>query len=213
MHLLKFIVFLTQTLLFIPFNHHPTKYTSNKVKALESPITKTEATILLQPFTGFPNAELIYISEQIKKIYPKVIIKNPIDLPQNAFNQVRKRYRADSIISYLSKQTKYGFLTIGLTTKDISTTKGKNLDWGIMGLGLCPGKSCIVSSFRIKGKNRLEKVFKVAIHELGHTQGLKHCPISTCLMRDAEGKDKLNEEKEFCPKCKKVLIKAGWGIK
>jgi hypothetical protein len=31
-------------------------------------------------------------------------------------------------------------------------------------------------------------------------------------MHDAEGKDRLNEEKEFCKKCKSVLIKAGWAF-
>jgi len=29
-------------------------------------------------------------------------------------------------------------------------------------------------------------------------------------MGDAEGGNPTNQEKEFCPKCKKVLIKAGW---
>jgi archaemetzincin len=128
-------------------------------------------------------------------------------------NRSKTRYRADSLIAYLSKTTKPGFLTIGLTDKDISTTKEKIADWGIFGLGYCPGKSCIASTFRLKGKNRFEKLFKVAIHELGHTQGLDHCPVKTCLMRDAEGKDHLNEEKEFCGKCKSVLVKAGWALK
>lgn len=49
--------------------------------------------------------------------------------------------------------------------------------------------------------------------ELGHTQGLNHCPEKTCLMRDAEGKDHLNELKDFCPKCKSVLVKVGWQFK
>jgi hypothetical protein len=32
-------------------------------------------------------------------------------------------------------------------------------------------------------------------------------------MRDAEGKDHLNELRYFCSKCKPVLIKAGWELK
>ncbi len=82
-----------------------------------------------------------------------------------------------------------------------------------MGLGFCPGKSCIASSFRLKGNNKLEKLYKVAIHELGHTQGLPHCSVKTCLMRDAEGKDCLNEETGFCKSCKAVLVKAGWALR
>jgi archaemetzincin len=87
-----------------------------------------------------------------------------------------------------------------------------------MGLGYCPGKACIASTFRVKGKDKLEKLFKLSIHELGHTQGLartktKHCPEKTCLMRDAEGKDHLDELKMFCSKCKPILENAGWSLK
>ncbi len=173
---------------------------------------KNQVTIAIQPFVGFPKSDIAYIANELKKIYAKTTIKTPIEFPANSLNQTKKRYRADALIKFLSTQTKAGYLTIGLTTKDISTTKGSIPDWGVMGLGYCPGKSCIASTFRIRGKNKLEKLFKVAIHELGHTQGLPHCPIKTCLMRDAEGKDHLDEEKEFCPKCKGVLIKAGWAL-
>jgi archaemetzincin len=82
-----------------------------------------------------------------------------------------------------------------------------------MGLGYCPGKSCVASTFRLHGNNRFEKLVKVALHELGHTEGLNHCPEKTCLLRDAEGKDHLNEEKGFCASCKKYLIKKGWELK
>ena len=170
-------------------------------------------TIAIQPFNDIPKSDINYVAENLKKMYSKVIIKDPIGFPKFTLNKFKTRYRADSLIKYLSNQTKDGYLTIGLTTKDISTTKGDFPDWGIMGLGYCPGKSCIASSFRIKGKNKLEKLFKVSIHELGHTQGLPHCPIKTCLMKDADGKDNLNEEKEFCPKCKNQLIKKGWVLK
>lgn len=155
----------------------------------------------------------------MKKIYSgDVIINNSIVLPQKALVQSRTRYRADSLIRFLRDFAKDGQLIIGVTNRDISTTKGAYPDWGVMGLGFCPGKSCIASTFRLKGKNRNEKLFKIAIHELGHTQGLaltktKHCLDKACLMRDAEGKDHLDELRYFCSKCKPILIKAGWEIK
>jgi len=180
---------------------------------------KKKLSIIIQPFDGMPESTIINVSEKLKKIYSgDVIINNSIALPQNALNQSRTRYRADSLIRFLGDFVKDGQLIIGLTNKDISTTKGKYPDWGVMGLGFCPGKSCIASTFRLKGKNKDEKLFKVAIHELGHTQGLaqtktKHCPDKVCFMRDAEGKDHLDELTCFCSKCKPVLIKAGWDLK
>lgn len=183
---------------------------SNKYDEKDAFNIRKEIKISIQPFEGISKNDIQYIAKRLKGDYPNIQINNPINFPQNSLNKAKTRYRADSLIRFLSRQTKENQFTIGLTTKDISTTSGKKLDWGIMGLGFCPGKSCIVSSFRLKGKNKLEKLFKVAIHELGHTQGLPHCPIKNCLMRDAEGKDNLNNLKDFCLECKSSLIKKGW---
>lgn len=77
-------------------------------------------------------------------------------------------------------------------------------------LGYQPGSSCVVSTFRLSKINLPDQYLKLSIHELGHTQGLPHCPDKTCFMRDAEGKNHTNEETGFCPKCKAVLIEKGW---
>ena len=171
-----------------------------------------EITILIQPFEDVKPKQLAEISENIRKIYPKIKILEPIDFPKNAFYQPRNRYRADSIIKYLRTKTPNNCVTLALTNKDISVTKGKVADFGVMGLGYRPGNACVASSFRLNTKNKNEQFYKIAIHELGHTQGLKHCPDKTCFMRDAEGKNPTNEEKDFCQNCKKVLRSKHWKI-
>ena len=177
--------------------------------------TKTKGTLYLQPFDGLPLSTTRNVREQLSLLYSGPIILRPsIPLPQNAVNLEREgRFHADTLIRFLSRQVGSSDLIIGLTNQDITTAKNGNSSWGIMGLGFCPGNACIASTFRLKGTNRLEKLYKVAIHELGHTQGLQHCPVNSCLMRDAEGKDHLNEEKGFCPSCKNYLTKAGWNLK
>jgi archaemetzincin len=174
--------------------------------------SEEEITILIQPFEDVKPKQLAEISENIRKIYPKIKILEPIDFPKNAFYQPRNRYRADSIIKYLRTKTPENSVTLALTNKDISVTKGKVADFGVMGLGYRPGKACVASSFRLNTKNKNEQFYKIAIHELGHTQGLKHCPDKTCFMRDAEGKNPTNEEKDFCQNCKKVLRSKHWKI-
>ena len=168
--------------------------------------------ITIQPFRDLPAAELDVLTRYLRACCDEVKVLKPVPLPASAYYRPRGRYRAEKLLQFLNERTPPGSLTIVLTSKEISTNKGSNPDYGIMGLGLCPGRACVVSGFRLKGQNRLEKFFKVAIHELGHTQGLPHCPGKTCLMRDAEGKDYLNEETGFCARCRAVLTRKGWNL-
>jgi archaemetzincin len=134
-------------------------------------------------------------------------------------NNSKSRYRADLFLKFLTKRTKKGSLTIGLTNTDISYTKKDkhgniiSYDFGIIGLGLCPGNSCIASTFRLNKAKKGLQLFKVAIHELGHTEGLKHCVNKNCYMRDAKGKNHTDDLSSFCKTCKNLLIQKGWCLK
>lgn len=183
---------------------------SEKKNRINEKAAKPAVTILIQPFKDIKQETVVKVTERIKNVYPNVKVLNAIDFPENTYYKERNRYRADSIIKFLNKETKEGFVTIGLTSKDISATRGKIKDFGIMGLGYRPGKACVASSFRLSKENRDEQFYKIAIHELGHTQGLPHCPEKMCFMRDAEGKNPTNEETDFCKKCKTFLINKNW---
>lgn len=167
-------------------------------------------TILIQPFKDLNSESLIFVTQKIRKVYPQVKVLEAIDFPEYAYYSERNRYRADSLIGFLNQSTKEGFVTIGLTSKDISVTKGKTKDFGVMGLGYRPGKACIASKFRLSKKNADEQFFKIALHELGHTQGLSHCPEKTCFMRAAEGQNHTDEETDFYTKCKTFLKNKNW---
>jgi len=175
-------------------------------------IVNLSDTIIIQPFNGTPDNYIDFVYSELIKIYSKVKISSPIPLPKSAYYAPRNRYRADSLISFLARETKVGYITLGITHKDISTTKNNVEDWGIMGLAFCPGSSCVISSYRLNKQNILIQLFKTAIHELGHTRGLEHCPVKNCFMRDAEGKNRADEETEFCTNCKKVLQDKGWKL-
>jgi archaemetzincin len=169
-------------------------------------------TVNLQPFTGIAHTDVLYVANEIIKACPHIEIKKSIALPATAFYKPRNRYRADSLIRFLRDLTPAGQVSIGLTDKDISTSKADVADWGVMGLGFCPGQACVASSFRLAKNNKKEQLYKVAIHELGHTEGLPHCPVKTCLMRNAEGRNPTNEEIGFCSSCKNFLLKKGWKL-
>lgn len=119
----------------------------------------------------------------------------PLPLPRSAYYPPRRRYRAERLLSYLNERLEGApdsTRVLGLTSVDISTTKGRYRDWGVMGLGELGGRSCVVSSFRLRRRARDAehlrfRVVTTAVHEVGHTLGLEHCSEAGCLMRDAHG--------------------------
>ena len=174
--------------------------------------TSSGIMINIQPFKDLPDSCVNYVVKRLKTIYPNITLKTAIPISKQAYYKPRNRYRADSLIRILGRTTPAGEVTIGITSKDISDTKDQYPDWGVMGLGFCPGNACVVSTYRLSKKNLLDQLFKVAIHELGHTQGLPHCPVKYCFMQDAEGKNSTDSETDFCPKCKALLRSKGWKI-
>jgi archaemetzincin len=181
-----------------------------KQKSSDKNAFKKHLTINIQPFEDFSMVDSKFIQSKILEIYPYVTVSEKISFPKNAYVSGRNRFRADSLIRFLQRINKKGQVTVGLTNFDISTSKNNIDDWGVMGLGFRPGTSSIASTFRLDKKKKLEQLFKVAVHELGHTQGLPHCEVKTCLMRDAKGKNPTDEEKDFCDDCKNVLKRKGW---
>lgn len=168
--------------------------------------------IVIQPLGNFKTDQAKKVLVQIKTINPRVVLRKNISFPENSYYKPRNRYRADSIIENLRNKIGADSVIVGLSNADLSTTKNGIKDWGIMGLGYRPGKSCVVSDFRMAVKNRNQQFYKVVLHELGHTEGLSHCKTKTCLMRDAEGGNHLDEEKDFCKNCKDFLLNKGWQL-
>ncbi|MBK8490020.1 MAG: hypothetical protein IPL49_03705 [Saprospirales bacterium] len=182
-------------------------------------------TISLQPYGSFPEALLDTIQQTIGEVYSfqTEVLPNK-SLPRSAFVNVKSpRYRADSLLRIIRKEMpRSADYVLGLTEKDISTTKRdanseikkpeyKYIDWGICGLGYCPGPCCVVSTFRLQTpdqKKFVERLKKICIHEIGHNLGLEHCTHSAgCVMRDAAETVKTIDlvELKLCTRCRARL--------
>lgn len=183
-------------------------------------------TIGIQPFGNVKQSLIDTLQLTIQNVYnfESVIILNKRVLPKSAFINIKSpRYRADSIIRILKREKPDTInYIIGITNKDISTTKRNNngevlqpenkyLDWGIFGLGFRPGPTCILSTFRIKSDNKtkfIDRMKKVCMHEIGHNLGLSHCEVGEkCVMRDAAETIKTidNVDLALCTHCKSLL--------
>lgn len=169
-----------------------------------------DLTLAIQPLGNVNRAIIDSAVSGIKALYNvQVIILESDSVPKSAYYKPNKRYRAEKILNYLEKNVDQKYTKVlGLTVKDISTTKGQYYDWGIFGLGSLGGRPCIVSTYRLRRKKASDSLFyarlkKVINHELGHVFGLEHCPNDRCLMEDAKGKIKTvdNETGAFCPEC------------
>ena len=172
-------------------------------------ISKKEKEVVSRVLSDFYNIKTCFLSSQ--------------DIPKAAFINIKSpRYRADSIIKIQNKNFPDSVdFVLGLTNKDISITKTssdgsilkptwKYNDFGVMGLAYRPGKSSIISNFRLKNNDKsieIERFKKVVIHEFGHNLGLSHCSNKHCVMTSAAEKISTidNEKMELCNKCKKII--------
>jgi archaemetzincin len=182
----------------------------------EKPAIINRHSIALLPFKGVSKKVIGSVKAGIEnKLKLKVLLLPETNLPANAFYAPRNRYIADSLLVFLRNRKNDQFdKIIGLTSKDISTRKGDKANWGVLGLGACPGISCVISTFRAGEKKTGEAVFLkrmaiLALHELGHTYGLPHCPVQSCLMKDAEGKMNLDDGDSYCKECRIKLQAKG----
>jgi archaemetzincin len=166
--------------------------------------------IYIQPL-GDVNTEYInYLKTSIKEFYGyDCVIKPKLNLTNDILAGSRTRYEASKILNKFNSNQN----TLIITEKDIAYKKSNEFpEWGIFGLGLRPGKTCVISTFRLKKKvstqKMLERLNKVALHEIGHNLGLEHCTNDEeCMMNDADGTIKQVDREKiwFCNKCWKNI--------
>jgi archaemetzincin len=170
------------------------------------PVTK----IYIQPLGDVSPEYINLVKKSVKTFYGyncKVMTKK--EITKDMLSPIKKRIDAKKA---LRRNLSFDNLLI-ITEKDICYNKDKiNPEWGILGLGLTPGKTSIISTFRLRknvsNQKTLERLEKVALHEIGHNLGLNHCANKKeCMMNDANGTIKqVDKEKVwFCEKCREQL--------
>jgi len=135
-------------------------------------------------------------------------------IPQESFNEIRKQYNAELLLSFLNRQNlsqKYD-IVIGLIDHDIYY---RDLRY-VFGLAAVKSKKIIISTFRLKHDVSLtktaqfevfkERIFKELLHELGHIIGLQHCKNRTCVMNFSPTLTEVDEKLPMlCDECLKKV--------
>ncbi len=137
----------------------------------------------------------------------EIAILNNVAVPRRSYNPKRKQFLAAHFLKIA--QTQSGNKVLGITNVDLYTPE---LNF-IFGQAEINGKTCVISLNRLKqGALRLlfkGRMIKEAVHELGHTFGLRHCEDKFCVMHfsnrladtDLKGED-------YCNDCKHILNKS-----
>jgi len=152
------------------------------------------------------------IQSGIVEIYPEtecLILGEIMPIPADAYNKARQQFHSTHILAKINnyvKQTQADRI-LGVTEVDLYVS---HLNF-VFGEATCPGKTAIISLFRLKpefyGHPANQELFinryvKEAVHEIGHTLGLRHCQNPTCVMFFSNSiLDTDRKKKTFCEKC------------
>lgn len=171
---------------------------------------KTEKKIIIAPI-GEQDSSLIRqigleITQRFRYPIENLTLISDINF---AFDKVRGQYCSTVILERLAGLAPENAVKIiAIVSEDIFIPILTHV-YGEAQLG---GKACIISSYRLKGASvnitdlTSARLLKEAIHELGHTFNLRHCPDSSCIMHYCHSiKDVDAKKKQFCRYCEIML--------
>jgi archaemetzincin len=158
----------------------------------------------IQPLGKVSPKYIEQVKKSVKRFYGyECVVRPRKEVEEWMLSEKRRRIEAERTIRKYNTSENLMFIT----ERDICHRKdSKNPEYGIFGLGLKSENTCIVSTFRLRRKGEkktLERLEKVALHEIGHNLGLNHCESKRCMMNDAKGTIKQVDLAKvwLCEKC------------
>ncbi|MGB2698233.1 MAG: archaemetzincin family Zn-dependent metalloprotease [Candidatus Zixiibacteriota bacterium] len=174
---------------------------------------KSDETICLTAVGEVDKDMLIFLQTELQKVFKKEVkTAMALENPDYAYNPERDQYHSSKILERMKKEK----------FKDCNRVLGvADVDLYVPSLNFVFGEAdfydrvAVISLVRLRqeyyalpedDKLFQERVLKEAVHELGHTYRLRHCPDINCVMHFSNSlKDTDIKSPNFCPQCKSKL--------
>lgn len=177
-------------------------------------------TIGILPLGQVDVALLQQIKVGLTNVFPEttcIVIYHKIAIPEMSFDKSRRQYRSNQILATIqghTTETKANRV-LGVTDVDIFIPEFTF----VFGEASFPGRAALISLFRLNpqfyGSDSevelyVQRALKEAVHEIGHTLGLKHCRRYSCVMHFSSSIfDTDKKQSSFCDEC---YMKAAFAI-
>ncbi|MGQ9803222.1 MAG: archaemetzincin family Zn-dependent metalloprotease [Anaerolineae bacterium] len=141
-----------------------------------------------------------------------VTVGEPVPIPREGYDPHRRQYRGESMLATLRAVSAPAGRILGLVEADCYAP-GLNF---IFGQATLRGREAFVALSRLRPSFYglpddpvlfRQRALKEALHELGHTWGLGHCPDPRCVMHFSNTlHDTDVKGASFCSRCRKQLL-------
>ncbi len=166
----------------------------------------------LQPVGTISDGILQELKQGLQKTFGcPVKINKPLPIPSSSFNPEREQYLSDAFIDLLKHSRKATGPVLGVTDVNLYTS-GLNF---VFGQASEEGGAAVISLNLLRQENYglpvdpgllAERALKEAVHELGHTFGMVHCPDGNCVMHFSNSLIDTDIKKPFfCGRCRPKL--------
>lgn len=173
--------------------------------------------IRVVPLPASSSTDLPRLSELLADVFHRPAeIAPPLPALDFAFDPSRDQYASRAVLAALLAERRDGAERIlGVTGLDLFVPV---LTY-VFGEAQLGGPAAVVSSCRlanefygmpVDAESLQERLEKEAVHELGHTYGLVHCPDGLCVMRSSTYVEEIDlKDVGFCPSCARALPRPG----
>lgn len=167
--------------------------------------------VLLLPVGRLPREDLEILSRDLLAIGTACTVGRSVPLPPCAYDRRRNQYLANAFLA-LAAQAAPALAdprdrALAVTEMDLYAD---DLNF-VLGMAESHGRTAVISLCRLghsaDPQARRLRALKEAVHELGHTLGLAHCPDAECVMHFSNTLvDTDRKGSSLCAVCERKLV-------